>query len=123
MVPSLADWRRLALIALVVFAAGVPFYREFYFSTGFEADMATYAAAFDLVEARRSPYENAGFLYPPAFAVVGAEVREHLTWRGFQFAFRSANLAGVALLVWAALLGSPFAWRAQALIALSVGMR
>lgn len=120
MVPSRADWRRLALVALVVFATGIPTYREFFFATGSEADLATYAAAFDLVAAQRSPYDNPGFLYPPAFAVAGDNLREVLGWRGFQLAFRSANLAGIALLVWASLLGSPYGWRIQAAIAFAV---
>ena len=93
MFPTRGDWRCLAVVAAVVFLTAAFYYRATLLSTDTEVDLGTYRDAFDRVEAGLSPYEDPAFLYPPAFAVVGAGLRDALGLRGFQLAFRGATLA------------------------------
>lgn len=117
-------WHRRPPLLLLTFVAvmvggTVRFHSELT-SPGVEVDMGIYLRAFDHLEGGGSPYAERGFLYTPAFAVLGNAVRNALGTELFVRACRWATLAGAWLLVWAALAGGRWRWQVQALAALVV---
>lgn len=70
-------------------------------------DENPYFHAFDRVDAGASPFENTGYLYPPAFAAGGARLARVAGRPLVAAALRTANLLGLAACVWIALAWVP----------------
>lgn len=106
------------LIALgLIFAVGLLVHRHLIFRswTGFDEDV--YLRAFQRIREGVSPYGDRLFLYPPAFAVVGAALEDRLG-EHLSIILRLANLLGASLLVWLSLARS--SWRAPFRVGLAV---
>jgi hypothetical protein len=88
-------------------------------STGMSlSDEIPYFEAFDRVEVERSPYDGTDYIYPSAFAFVGAWSMENLGRDATAALLRGANLLGLAITIWCAL--AWFAWTlVQRLVAAS----
>ena len=65
-------------------------------------DEAVYFEAFERVVEGDSPYDDPAFLYPPAFAYLGATLLEILGPGGLLVLVRTLNGLGAVLLVWLA---------------------
>lgn len=80
-------------------------------------DEKYYIAAFEKIVEGESPYTRRGFLYPPAFAWIGAQGYRVLGAEGMMALNRIANVVGVAALAWFALAWSAWRWRWRLLAA------
>jgi hypothetical protein len=101
---------------LVVVVGGGWYWRGAVFSANERVDEATYSNAGRLVTGGASPYEDTGFLYTPAFALLWSMGERSLGQREFLIAYRLASLVGFWLLVWAALEANPWPWPIQGLL-------
>ncbi len=109
-----SGWRLLALTGVVALGVGGLRFHWMLLTTDTQVDMAIYQRAFDHLDAGRSPYLEPGYLYPPAFAVVGDALRDALGWQTLQVAARFGTLVGAWLLAWASLRGNRWPWPLQA---------
>jgi len=105
---------------LIVVVGGGWYWRDAVFSPGERVDEATYSNAGRLAAEGASPYEDTGFLYTPAFALLWNLGERSLGQPAFLIAYRLASLAGFWLLVWAALEGNPWPWPIQALLCIAL---
>jgi hypothetical protein len=105
---------------LVVVVGGGWYWRGVVFSANERVDEATYSNAGRLATDGASPYEDTGFLYTPAFALLWSMGERSLGQREFLIAYRLASLVGFWLLVWAALEANPWPWPIQGLLCIAL---
>lgn len=105
---------------LVVVVGGSWYWRDVVFSASERVDEATYSRAGRLATEGASPYEDTGFLYTPAFALLWSLGERSLGQRAFLIGYRWASLVGFWLLVWAALEANPWPWPIQGLLCLAL---
>lgn len=86
---------RRATRLLLLFALGLVWYGPRVLAPGRLGDEGQYFDAFESVLAGRSPYDVAGYYYPPAFALVGARMLGAFGEHPTAIALRLANLTGV----------------------------
>jgi hypothetical protein len=79
-------------------------------------DEGAYLQAFEASHRGTSPYTVHGYLYPPAFAILGGEARHWLSAKAVRGAIRATNVAGTAAIAWlsASFLPWPAVWRLAA---------
>lgn len=105
---------------LVVVVGGGWYWRNAIFSASERVDEATYSHAGRLATGGANPYEETGFLYTPAFALLWSMGEQSLGQRAFLIAYRWASLVGFWLLVWAALEANPWPWPIQGLFCIAL---
>jgi hypothetical protein len=95
----------LDLIALLfLFGIGVIWWLDLLHLPGWAPDGMQYRTGIALVQASRSPYEQAVFPYPPTIAVLGAWISGISGHELFLTIFRYANLLGGCAAVWGSVL-------------------
>ena len=109
-------WHVAAAIALVLLALVAGQYPYWRLST-VAVDHATYLAAFARVAAGQSPYAVPEYLYPPAFAVVGAAAQRWLGAWGVVVAMRALSWLAAPALLWLAWWDSRLPWALRVVIA------
>lgn len=83
-------------------------------------DELAYVRAIRFVLEGESPYEWPGYLYPPLFALAGAELWQRFGREGLLWLLRLGNLTGLVVTVWCAQVWLPWTWRWRLAVGLGV---
>jgi hypothetical protein len=86
------------------------FHRTEWLTSRPPVDERIYMDAFELLRQGQSPYAREGFLYTPAFAVLGAAAVDRLGAEKLRALLRLGALASAAAMVWWAWAGSRSPW-------------
>lgn len=104
-------WRHAAYWVLVAAGAWIVYGDWLSASHPHLPDELAYVRAIRYVLEGESPYRWPGYLYPPLFALAGAEVWERFGREAFLWLMRLGNLAGLVVTVWCAQVWLPWGWR------------
>lgn len=108
---TIARWRWHALALLFLLAVGALRWNGALRDPRLAVDESDYTAAFTAISHGENPYEVPRFIYPPAFAVVGAAAAERWGEMPLVYAFRVLNLLGAAVLIWLSLSITSWSYR------------
>jgi hypothetical protein len=86
------------------------------------ADEAAYLRGFDAARAGRSPFVIAGYLYPPAFAVLGGHAADRFGIDIVRTVMRGATVVGAAVTVWLSVTVLPWSRSRRLLLALAIAL-
>lgn len=85
-------------------------------------DENEYLKGFNAARAGRSPYTIAGYLYPPAFAVLGGHAIDRFGLLNVRTAMRTAGVVGAAVTVWLAASVVPWSASRRLVLALAIAL-